>query len=121
MGRSIEFNPVKTIYRKRFVRIDHAFPAHLAEEVRNILWKENDPSDFMEWRANWRSKDRALLMLFLYSDVGGKDAPTRIKVGSHLDIARVLKPEGERGVTLRQLVNIFPGSPQRDECWLRRR
>ncbi|MBB5052990.1 hypothetical protein HNQ36_002981 [Afipia massiliensis] len=59
--------------------------------------------DFMEWRANVTSKDRALLMLFLFSDVGQEDAPTRIRAGSHLDIARILAPAGENGLTLREL------------------
>ena len=40
-----------------------------------------DHPDFMEWRANVSSKGRALLMLFLFSDVGADDAPTRIRVG----------------------------------------
>jgi len=62
-----------------------------------------DISDFMSWRANVHSKGRALLMLFLFSDVGENDAPTRIRVGSHLDIARQLEPEGEEGLSLRDL------------------
>ena len=37
--------------------------------------------DFMTWRANVHSKGRALLMLFLFSDVSDDDAPTRIRVG----------------------------------------
>ena len=32
--------------------------------------------DFMSWRVNVHSKGRALLMLFLFSDVGPDDAPT---------------------------------------------
>ncbi|WNG33554.1 phytanoyl-CoA dioxygenase [Archangium violaceum] len=59
--------------------------------------------DFMSWRANVTSKGRALLMLFLFSDVGEKDAPTRIRVGSHVEIARRLAPAGEAGLTLREL------------------
>jgi len=59
--------------------------------------------DFMSWRANIHSKGRALLMLFLFSDVGEHDAPTRIRVGSHADIARQLAPAGEPGQTLREL------------------
>lgn len=59
--------------------------------------------DFLSWRANVSSKGRALLMLFLFSDVGETDAPTRIRVGSHLDIARQLAPAGEAGLTLREL------------------
>jgi hypothetical protein len=185
---------IKHFIEEGFVRIDNAFPAGLAKQAREILWKDlkidpndrstwtkpvirlgmysqppfiesantpalhaafdqlvgkgkwipcsnmgtfpvrfpsaedpgdtgwhidvsfgDDPSDFMEWRANWRSKNRALLMLFLYSDIGEKDAPTRIKAGSHLDIARVLKPEGERGLSLRELVTVFPQLPKRNE------
>ena len=49
-----------------------------------------DQNDFLDWRANVTSKGRALLMLFLFSDVGSDDAPTRIRAGSHLDIARRL-------------------------------
>ncbi|WP_196257883.1 phytanoyl-CoA dioxygenase family protein [Pelagibacterium limicola] len=59
--------------------------------------------DFMEWRANVKSSGRALLMLFLLSDVGPQDAPTRIRKGSHAVIARELLPFGEAGATLRQL------------------
>jgi hypothetical protein len=62
-----------------------------------------DSPDFMEWRANVKSSGRALLMLFLLSDTGPADAPTRIRRGSHLTIARELLPYGERGATLRQL------------------
>lgn len=60
--------------------------------------------DFFDWRANVRSRDRALLMLFLFSDVGEDDAPTRIRVGSHLPIARMLEPAGEEGMTVREMV-----------------
>ena len=70
-------------------------------------WQEQ-PNDFLSWRANVTSKDRALLMLFLFSDVGEGDAPTRIRVGSHLDIARQLAPAGDEGLSLRELsVNGF--------------
>jgi hypothetical protein len=62
-----------------------------------------DAPDFMQWRANIHSKGRALLMLLLFSDVGEQDAPTRIRVGSHADIARQLAPAGEAGLTLGQL------------------
>jgi hypothetical protein len=62
-----------------------------------------ETSDFMAWRANVRSKGRALLMLFLFSDIGEDDAPTRIRCGSHRDIARRLAPAGEAGLSLREL------------------
>ena len=42
-------------------------------------------------------------MLFLFSDVGEDDAPTRIRIGSHTDIARQLAPAGDEGLTLREL------------------
>ncbi len=59
--------------------------------------------DFRSWRVNVASKGRALLMLFLFSDVGESDAPTRIRVGSHLGIARRLAPAGEQGLSIREL------------------
>ncbi|RFA26605.1 phytanoyl-CoA dioxygenase [Alkalilimnicola ehrlichii] len=57
-----------------------------------------DPNDFSGWRINVYSRDRALLMLFLFSDVGPLDAPTRIRVGSHREVARILAPAGEAGL-----------------------
>jgi Phytanoyl-CoA dioxygenase (PhyH) len=63
----------------------------------------SDNPDFMEWRANVKSRGRALLMLFLFSDVGPDDAPTRIRAGSHMAIARQLLPHGEAGLSLREL------------------
>ena len=76
----------------------------------------HEAPDFMEWRANVNSKGRALLMLFLFSDVGPDDAPTRIRVGSHRDIARQLAPAGEAGLTLRELAaDGFAGSAHRPE------
>lgn len=55
--------------------------------------------DFSRWRVNITSRDRALLMLFLFSDVTERDAPTRIRVGSHFDMARFLAPAGEAGMS----------------------
>lgn len=168
--------------RDGFVRLDHAFPAALADQCRAILWRgtgcdphdpatwtrpvvrlgfypgppfadaantpalhaaydalvgpgrwqrpaglgtfpirfpsDEDPGDagwhidvsfgtdnpdFMQWRANAASRGRALLMLFLLSDVGEDDAPTRVRVGSHHDIARQLAPAGDAGLTLAEL------------------
>jgi hypothetical protein len=62
-----------------------------------------DPADFLSWRANIVSKGRALLMLFLYSDIGDDDAPTRIRAGSHLQIARELAPASDAGLSLREV------------------
>jgi hypothetical protein len=60
-------------------------------------------SSYSEWRINVRSKGRALLMLFLFSDVGKEDAPTRIRIGSHLRIPSLLAPSGERGMSSMEL------------------
>jgi hypothetical protein len=74
--------------------------------------------DFLSWRANITSKARALLMLFLFSDVGDTDAPTRIRTGSHLDIARILAPAGEEGLSLRELAaNGFAETAERPEVF----
>lgn len=81
----------------------------------DVSFGTEDP-DFMAWRANVTSHGRALLMLFLFSDVGPDDAPTRIRVGSHRDIARKLAPAGEAGLTLRELAaNNFSESAHRPE------
>ncbi|MFD0687020.1 phytanoyl-CoA dioxygenase family protein [Actinomadura fibrosa] len=58
----------------------------------------DDPADYMTYRVNLASKGRALLMLFLFSDVGDDDAPTRIRVGSHLDVPPILEPAGDAGL-----------------------
>ncbi|HEY8480099.1 MAG TPA: phytanoyl-CoA dioxygenase family protein [Spirillospora sp.] len=63
----------------------------------------DDPSDFMAYRVNLASKGRALLMLFLFSDVGDDDAPTRIRVGSHLDVPPILEPAGDDGLPFMDL------------------
>ncbi|MFF4648215.1 phytanoyl-CoA dioxygenase family protein [Streptomyces sp. NPDC001389] len=49
--------------------------------------------------VNVRSRGRALLMLFLFSDVSENDAPTRIRVGSHLAVPPYLEAAGEAGMT----------------------
>ncbi|UJW86981.1 phytanoyl-CoA dioxygenase family protein [Devosia sp. SL43] len=67
-----------------------------------------DAPDFLDWRANVSSRGRALLMLFLFSDVGEDDAPTRIRVGSHLEVARYLAPAGDAGHSLRDMIADRP-------------
>ena len=67
-----------------------------------------DFKDFLDTRANLVSKGRALLMLFLFSDVGEEDAPTRIRVGSHLEVARYLAPAGDEGRSLRHMIADRP-------------
>ncbi len=50
------------------------------------------------WWVNVRSRWRGLLALYLFSDVELEDAPTEVKVGSHLDIPPVLVVFGDTGV-----------------------
>lgn len=70
----------------------------------------------MSWRANIVSHGRALLMLFLLSDVGKQDAPTRIRAGSHRDIARMLAPHEGAGLSLGELAaGGFAESAHRQE------
>jgi len=65
--------------------------------------------DYSAWRVNITSRDRALLMLFLFSDIGENDAPTRIRIGSHFDMARILAPAGEAGMAHLQLADVGVG------------
>lgn len=59
--------------------------------------------DFMQWRINSSSDGRLLLMLFLFSDVTEHDAPTKLRIASHKEIARQLQGHGKRGLTLGEL------------------
>jgi hypothetical protein len=47
--------------------------------------------------VNVRSRNRGLLALFLFTDVGRHDAPTRLLCGSHLAVPQFLAPYGEAG------------------------
>ncbi len=49
--------------------------------------------------ANVHSRARGLLALFLFSDVGEDDAPTRLAIGSHLAIPPILRPAGQAGMS----------------------
>jgi hypothetical protein len=51
-----------------------------------------------EPRVNVASRGRGLLMLFLFTDVGQDDAPTRVRLGSHLDVPGELAPYGDEGL-----------------------
>lgn len=55
------------------------------------------PGDDGAYRVNLESRGRALLMLFLFSEVGADDAPTRVRIGSHLDVPPLLADAGPDG------------------------
>ena len=177
--RALDGAQLQQFVENGFIRIDHAFPRELADECRQLLWRDtgcdphnpstwtrpvirlgdygqepfrqavntpllhtafdqlvgagrwlprsslgtfpirfpspDDPGDagwhaeasFVgddgSWRLNVKSHGRALLMLFLFSDVGEDDAPTRIRVGSHLDVPRLLEPAGDAGLSFLEL------------------
>ncbi len=170
---------VQRFIERGFLRLEGAFPRQLADECREILWRDTgcDPRDPTTWtrpvirlgdhaeapfreaantprlhaafdqiagpgrwtprtslgtfpirfpgpedpddagwhvdasyegedgslRLNATSHGRVLLMLFLFSIVGVDDAPTRIRVGSHLDVPRLLEPAGDAGLTFLEL------------------
>lgn len=75
---------------------------------------ETDQTIF-RWRINLFSRDRALLVLFLFSDIDAVDAPTRIRAGSHQDVARILAPSGEKGLSFVQLTERLEASADRPE------
>jgi hypothetical protein len=56
-----------------------------------------DPADGRK-RVTVRARGGGLLALFLFSDVDEDSAPTRLRVGSHLDSAQVLAAAGEKGL-----------------------
>jgi len=70
---------------------------------------------FMDWRINVFSRGRGLLMLFLFSDVGDNDAPTRIRAGSHADVSRLLSPHGEAGLSFMEVARSLSSFPERLE------
>ena len=76
----------------------------------------DDLNNFSTYRINVNSRGRALLMLFIFSDVGEHDAPTRIREGSHLDVARILAPEGEKGLSFMQLATKLDTTAFRPEA-----
>ncbi len=55
-------------------------------------------------------------MLFLFSDVGDADAPTRIRVGSHRDVAKLLAPAGECGLEFMELARLLDVTAERPEA-----
>src|SRR5690606_40792672 len=81
----------------------------------DVSFPGNDPNNYFEWRANVKSKGRALLMLVLYSDVSDNDAPTIIYEGSHINVARVLSKEGDEGLSFMELAGKLDELPKRRE------
>ncbi|WP_256010181.1 phytanoyl-CoA dioxygenase [Desertivirga xinjiangensis] len=81
----------------------------------DVSFPGGDPGNYFEWRANIRSMGRALLMLILYSDVSNDDAPTVIFKKSHIDVAKLLYPEGDKGLSFMELAARLDDLPKHDE------
>lgn len=77
----------------RFVlgNIPVRFPVSPPNDDRGWHIDANTPQADGGWAVTGRP--HTVLLLTLLSDVGPDDAPTRIRVGSHRDVARVLGPE----------------------------
>ncbi|MGA5305760.1 phytanoyl-CoA dioxygenase family protein [Nucisporomicrobium flavum] len=69
-----------------------AYPGEVGWHIDGSWWGGSD------WWANVRSRDRGLLALFLFSDVGPDDAPTKLILGSHRYAAAALATKGEAGM-----------------------
>jgi hypothetical protein len=68
------------------------YPGEVGYHIEGSWWGGT------EYWTNVRSRGRGLLALFLFSDVGPDDAPTRLIAGSHLSVPPVLAPAGEDGM-----------------------
>lgn len=79
--------------------------------------EDSRPDDYLSWRVNIYSRGRALLMLFLFSDVTEVDAPTRIAIGSHLEVAKVLEPYGDGGLSIVELAGALDPNAARGETF----
>ncbi len=69
------------------------YPGHIGYHVDGS-WRAGH-----QWRANFRSTGRGLIALILLSDVDPDDAPSRLVLGSHLYVPKVLAAAGEDGMT----------------------
>jgi hypothetical protein len=63
--------------------------------------------------VNVFSRDRALLILLLLSDVGDDDAPTRVRVGSHLLVPPQLRDAGAAGM---RSFDVATDTPEMEAC-----
>jgi hypothetical protein len=85
--------------------------ASIPPESGDFDGRHHGDRDYSQWRVNLTSRGRALLMLFLFSDVTEDDAPTRVRVGSHHDVARLLAPLGERPTVPPPLTHVGAQRP----------
>ncbi|HZY83141.1 MAG TPA: phytanoyl-CoA dioxygenase [Cyclobacteriaceae bacterium] len=83
----------------------------------DVSFPGENPANYFEWRSNVKSKGRALLMLVLYSDVSENDAPTVVYRKSHIDVAKLLYPEGDTGLSFIEIASRLDQLPKREEAF----
>lgn len=81
------------------------FPSH--EDPGDAGWHIDRAVDGL---VNVHSRTRGLLALFLFTDVGQRDAPTEVLLGSHFDVASVLERFGEEGSDAENVIRNLPPS-----------
>jgi hypothetical protein len=91
-------------------------PSDIGKHV-DVSFPGDDPNNYFEWRVNIKSKGRALLMLILYSDVGETDAPTIIYKKSHIDVAKLLYPHGDPGLSFMALAEMLNDLPEYEKVY----
>jgi hypothetical protein len=69
------------------------YPGEVGWHIEASFWTGSD------WWVNVASRERGLLALYLFSDVGPDDAPTRLILGSHRYAAAALATRGEAGMS----------------------
>ena len=94
-----------------------SFPLRFPHEVEPDDAGRHIEGSYQPQDASWPytndgSKGRALLMLLLFSEVTEADAPTHIRVGSHLDVPSLLEPYGETGVSVLDIAERLVTAPR---------
>ncbi len=88
----------------RFPHPDH--PGDTGWHIDASFPPQSPAGSYFDWRINFRSDSRALLMLFLFSNVSEEDAPTRIKAGSHLIVPPLLAPAADAGMSMVEISRL---------------
>ena len=85
------------------------FPSEEDPGYAGWHFESGTPRGDKTW-SSVHSPTRALLALFLFTDVGDEDAPTLVLRGSHLDVAALLGRAGEAGLEWSALEHHLPAS-----------
>ncbi len=81
------------------------FPAPVDPGYAGWHFDSGTPREDKTW-ASVHSPTRALLSLFLFTDVAGDDSPTLLLRGSHVDVASVLGGAGDEGLEWSSLESL---------------